>query len=188
MSGKLVILSGPSGAGKSALSANLLNKDYNLAFSVSACSRKQREGETDGKDYYFISIDSFKSKIDSGEFLEWEEVYPQHYYGTLKTEVERLRALGKNVIFDVDVVGGLNIKQKYKDDAISIFVKPPSAEVLEQRLRTRNTESDESIQKRIRKSKMELVYARRYDHTVVNDDLETALNEINQLVGNFLKT
>lgn len=188
MPGKLVILSGPSGAGKSTLAKSLLeNKAHNLLFSVSACSRNKREGEEDGKDYYFLSIDSFKSKIEDNEFLEWEEVYPQHYYGTLKLEVEKLRSHGKNVIFDVDVMGGLNIKRKYKDEAISVFIKAPSEEVLKQRLSDRKTETEQSIEKRVRKSKMENTYARRYDHTVVNDNLETAIEEVNQLVSAFLK-
>jgi guanylate kinase len=161
MNGKLVILSGPSGAGKSTIAKHLLkNEDYNLVFSVSACSRKQREGEVDGKDYFFYSIDTFKSKIEEKEFLEWEEVYPQHYYGTLRTQVERLRVSGKNVIFDVDVMGGLNIKRQYKEEAISIFISPPSLEVLESRLKSRNTESAQDISKRFRKARMEMSYSK----------------------------
>lgn len=188
MPGKLVILSGPSGAGKSTLAKSLLEvKDYNLSFSVSACSRKQREGETDGKDYYFLSIDSFKSKIEDNEFLEWEEVYPQQYYGTLKVEVDKLRALGNNVIFDVDVQGALNIKRKYKEEAIALFIKPPSPEVLEERLKARNTENTENLQKRLRKSKMEMVYARRFDHIVENDVLEDAKKQVHEIVSEFLK-
>jgi guanylate kinase len=187
MAGKLVILSGPSGAGKSTLAKHLLeSKKYNLVFSVSACSRKQRPGEVEGKDYYFLSIDSFKSKIEEDEFLEWEEVYPGHYYGTLKIEIEKRRMTGDNVIFDVDVMGAINIKRKYKDEAISIFVKPPSIEVLEERLKKRKTDSPESIQKRLRKTKMELVYARRFDHIIENDNLDTAIAEIEKLVDDFL--
>lgn len=187
MAGKLVILSGPSGAGKSTLAKQLLdNEAFNLSFSVSACSRAKREGEIEGKDYYFLSIDSFKSKIEDNEFLEWEEVYHQHYYGTLKLEVEKLRSQGKNVIFDVDVMGGLNIKRKYKEEAISIFIKAPSEEVLRQRLNERNTETEESIEKRVRKSKMENTYGRRFDHTLVNDDIETAIQEVTELVSKFL--
>jgi guanylate kinase len=176
--GGTAALIGSSGAGKSTLAKSLLeNEAYNLSFSVSATSRKIREGETDGKDYYFLSIDSFKSKIEDNEFLEWEEVYPQHYYGTLKIEVEKNRSMGKNVIFDVDVMGGLNIKRKYKDEAISIFIKPPSTEVLEERLKARNTDTTENIQKRLRKSKMEMVYARRYDH-VIENNIEMSTNQI----------
>lgn len=186
--GKLVILTGPSGAGKSTLVKHLLNNsDYNLAFSVSACSRKMREGEEQGKDYYFLSVDSFKAKIEDNEFLEWEEVYPNHYYGTLRTEVERLKSAGHNVIFDVDVTGGMNIKRHYKEQAISIFVNPPSLEELETRLKARNTETPENITKRLRKAKMEIVYAKRFDHIIVNNILEDALAEADTLVSNFLK-
>ncbi len=189
MSGKLVILSGPSGAGKSTITQHLLSKkSLNLAFSVSACSRKKREDETDGKEYYFLSIDAFKSKIEDNEFLEWEEVYSNQYYGTLKMEVEKLRALGKNVIFDVDVVGGLNIKRKYKENALSVFVSPPSVETLEERLTARNTESPESISRRVRKAKMEMAYARRFDHIIENDNLEIALAEAESLVDKFLNS
>jgi guanylate kinase len=189
MAGKLVILSGPSGAGKSTLTKHLLeNEKYNLVFSISACSRKIRPGEVEGKDYYFLSVDSFKSKIEEEEFLEWEEVYPTQYYGTLKLEVEKLRMTGKNVIFDVDVMGAINIKRKYKDEAIAIFVKPPSIELLEERLMKRNTETPENIQRRVRKSKMELAYARRFDYIITNDKLEEAFAEVDDVVGHFLKS
>ncbi len=187
MAGKLVILSGPSGAGKSTFAKHLLkNEKYRLVFSVSACSRKKRPSEVEGKDYYFLSIDSFKSKIEENEFLEWEEVYPSQYYGTLNIEVEKLRMSGDNVIFDVDVMGAINIKRKYKEDAISIFIKPPSLEILEKRLKKRNTETPESIQKRLRKTKLELVYARRFDHVIVNDELNDTLTEVDKLVSDFL--
>ncbi len=189
MPGKLVILSGPSGAGKSTIVRHLLsNPDYNLAFSVSACSRKKREGEIEGKDYYFITVDSFKSKIEEHEFLEWEEVYPSLYYGTLKAEVEKLRSLGKNVIFDVDVMGGINIKRKYKEEAVSIFIKPPSLEVLEERLTKRNTDTPDSIAKRVRKARMEMVYANKFDHQIINEVIETACKEADQVVRNFLNS
>jgi guanylate kinase len=186
MSGKLVILSGPSGAGKSSFAKHLLkNGKYNLAFSVSACSRKKREDEIEGKDYYFLTIDSFKSKIEENEFLEWEEVYPNHYYGTLKIEVDKLRSFGKNVLFDVDVMGGINIKRKYKEDALSIFISPPSFEILEERLVNRKTESEENISRRIRKAKLEMAYSTRFDH-FINDNLEEALKEADKVVGEFL--
>jgi guanylate kinase len=189
MPGKLVILSGPSGAGKSTIARYLLNKkEYNLAFSVSACSRKKRENEVEGKDYYFMSIDSFKSKIEENEFLEWEEVYPSLYYGTLKSEVEKLRSLGMNVIFDVDVVGAINIKRKYREDAVSIFIRPPSIEALEERLRGRNTESPENIARRVRKAKMEMAYANKFDHLVDNDNLDAACSEVDGIVGKLLST
>lgn len=187
MSGKLIILSGPSGAGKSTLANHLLENDsLNLSFSVSACSRKMREGEKHGKDYYFLSIDEFKAKIEEDEFLEWEEVYPGHYYGTLKIEVEKHRALGNNVAFDVDVVGGLNIKRYYKENALSIFVQAPTLEVLEQRLTARNTETPENLTKRVRKARMEMTYARKYDHVITNNNLETAKEEVTALVRDFL--
>jgi guanylate kinase len=189
MPGKLVILSGPSGAGKSTIARYLIDKnEYNLAFSVSACSRKKRENEVEGKDYYFMSVDSFKSKIEENEFLEWEEVYPSLYYGTLKSEVEKLRSLGKHVVFDVDVMGGINIKRSYKNDALSIFIKPPSVETLEERLVKRNTESPENIARRVRKAKMELAYANKFDHQVANEYLETAFSEVDRIVGQFLKS
>jgi guanylate kinase len=188
MPGKLVILSGPSGAGKSTIAKYLLdNKKYNLAFSVSACSRKKRDYEVEGKDYYFMSVDSFKSKIEENEFLEWEEVYPSLYYGTLKSEVEKIRSMGMNVIFDVDVMGAMNIKRKYKDEAVSVFIMPPSLEVLEQRLVSRNTESPENIARRVRKAKMELAYAGKFDHQVSNDKLELACREVDHILDLFLK-
>jgi guanylate kinase len=188
MIGKLVILSGPSGAGKSTIAKHLLkNEGFNLAFSVSACSRKQREGEVDGKDYFFYSIDTFKSKIEEKEFLEWEEVYPQHYYGTLRTQVEKLRASGKNVIFDVDVMGGLNIKRHYKEAAISIFISPPSLEELEIRLKKRNTESAEDISRRFRKARMEMSYSKKFDYIIENNNLDETLKAADALVAGFLK-
>ena len=187
MAGKLVILSGPSGAGKSTIVKHLLdNEAYNLAFSISACSRKMRDGEVEGKDYYFLSIDAFKTKIEDNAFLEWEEVYPNHYYGTLQAQVEQLRSAGKNVIFDVDVMGAINIKRHYKENAISIFINPPSFEELEKRLKSRNTETDESIAKRVRKAKMELAYAKKFEHIITNDKLEDAFKEADQIVSTFL--
>lgn len=189
MLGKLIILSGPSGAGKSTIGNRLLeNKDFNLSFSVSACSRKKREAEVEGKDYYFLSIDSFKSKIEDNEFVEWEEVYPNHYYGTLKIEVEKHRSLGNNLLFDIDVMGAISIKRIYKQEAISIFIAPPSPEILEQRLIDRNTENPENLAKRVRKARMEMTYARKFDHIVTNDNLETAIEETAKLINDFLQT
>jgi guanylate kinase len=188
MSGKLIILSGPSGAGKSTISRHLLKiESFNLAFSISACSRKMRGDEEYGRDYYFLSIDTFKTKIEENEFLEWEEVYPNNYYGTLKVEVERHISAGKNVVFDVDVTGAINIKRHYKDAAISIFVNPPSLEALEERLRCRNTETPENITKRLRKAKLELTYASKFDYIITNNNLEETLAEAETLVENFLK-
>lgn len=187
MAGKLVILSGPSGAGKSTIVKNLREQaDFRLEFSVSATSRPKRQGETDGKDYYFLSIDEFKTRIDENDFVEWEEVYPGQYYGTLKTEIDRISKEGKNIIFDVDVVGGSNIKQMHGTKAISIFIKPPSLETLAERLEQRKTETEESIQKRLKKAKLEMTYARRFDHTVINENLETAIEETASLVREFL--
>jgi len=187
MTGKLVIISGPSGAGKSTI-VNYLKSmaGFNLDFSISATSRAKRPNETEGKEYYFLSIERFKSRIEDNEFLEWEEVYPGQYYGTLKSEINRLTIEEKNILFDVDVVGGTNIKRLNKDNSISIFVQPPSMEVLEERLRSRKTESEESINKRIKKSKLEMTYARRFDKIVINDNLERAQKEAETIVRDFL--
>jgi guanylate kinase len=187
MAGKLIILSGPSGTGKSSIAKRILeNKEFNLSFSISATSRAKREEETDGKDYYFLSIDSFKSKIEDNEFLEWEEVYSKQYYGTLKIEIERLKSMGKNVLFDVDVNGAMSIKRSYKEDSVSIFIKPPSIEALEERLRLRNTETEDNIVKRIRKVNMENTYARKVDHIVINESLDDAVSEVTKIVNDFL--
>ena len=184
--GKLVIFSAPSGAGKTTLVKHLLASGLNLGFSVSATSRQQREGETDGKDYYFMTADMFREKVRNEEFLEWEEVYKDLFYGTLKSEVERIRSKGKHVIFDVDVVGGLNIKRFYGADALSVFVMPPSPEVLEERLRNRSTENEESLVKRLDKARHELGFASRFDRILVNDDLEKAKEEALAVVRDFI--
>jgi guanylate kinase len=187
MSGKLVIFSGPSGAGKSTLVQYLKPiPELNLDFSISATSRAKRENETNGKDYYFLSIDEFKSRIEDNEFLEWEEVYPGQYYGTLRSEINRLTLNGKNIIFDVDVVGASNIRRQYKENSISIFVQPASMDVLEKRLKLRNTETEETISKRIKKAKLEMTYARRSDKIIINDLLETAKKEAEAIVREFL--
>jgi len=187
MAGKLVIFSGPSGAGKSTIVKHLCSIErLNLGFSISATSRPKREDEVEGKDYYFISIDEFKARTEDNEFLEWEEVYPTQYYGTLKAEVDRLLLNGKNVIFDIDVVGGTNIKRQYKDKAMSIFIKPPSIEVLDERLSKRNTESEQSKKKRLKKVKLELTYEKRFDITLVNEDLEKSKKEAEIIVSKFL--
>jgi guanylate kinase len=187
MAGKLVIFSGPSGAGKSTIVKHLRDtKEFNLDFSVSATSRSKRENETEGKDYYFLSIDDFKNRIDDNEFLEWEEVYPGQYYGTLKSEISRLTRSGMNIIFDVDVVGGSNIKRQFKENAISVFIQPPSMDVLKERLENRHTETEESLQKRLKKAKLEMTYARRFDHIIVNSDLDKARQEAENLIRDFL--
>ncbi len=187
MAGKLIILSGPSGTGKSTISRKILElKEFNLSFSISACSRKIRDGEVDGKDYYFLTIDSFKSKIEDNEFLEWEEVYPNQYYGTLKIEVERLKSMSKNVIFDVDVNGAMSIKRRYKEESITIFIQPPSLDALEQRLRSRKTETEETIAKRLRKANMENTYAKKFDHIIINENLDDAVKKASDIVKEFL--
>lgn len=185
--GKLIIFSAPSGAGKTTIVKQLLQKELNLEFSVSATSREARTNEINGKDYYFLSPEDFAQKVKNGEFLEWEEVYLGTSYGTLKREVERIRNLGKNVIFDVDVVGGLNIKKFYGEQALSIFIQPPSVQELEKRLRFRSTETDEKIKVRLAKAQQELSFAYRFDVVIVNDNLEKAVKEAEETILDFLK-
>lgn len=186
--GKLVIFSAPSGAGKTTIVQYLLHAGLNLEFSVSAASRQKRQNETDGRDYYFISPEEFRMKIKNDEFLEWEEVYENHYYGTLKSEVERILENGHHAIFDVDVKGGLNIKKYYGKQALAVFVMPPGIQNLEDRLRGRSTEIEESIKKRIDKAEREIGFAGRFDKVIVNDDLKTALIEAGKIVSAFLKS
>jgi len=186
MAGKLVIFSAPSGAGKTTIVHALLDAGLSLEFSVSACSRSPRGDEKDGEDYYFLGIEGFKKKIKEGAFLEWEEVYKNHYYGTLSSEVKRIWAKDRNVIFDVDVYGGISIKKAYKDKALAIFVMPPSIEVLEERLRKRSTDSEENIAKRIDKAKHEISKAKDFDVVIVNDDLKTAIAEAKNIIHDFL--
>jgi guanylate kinase len=185
--GKLIIFSAPSGSGKTTLVHHLLSKpELKLAFSVSATSRAKRPNETHGKDYYFLSADEFRLRIDSGDFLEWEEVYTDQFYGTLRSEIERIHSEGKHVMFDVDVVGGLNIKKQFGKDALAVFVKPPSIEELENRLRNRSTESEGSLKKRVGKAAEEMKYADRFDVILINDDLEKAKKEAENLVSAFI--
>lgn len=183
---KLIIVSAPSGAGKTTIVRHLLSLPLPLSFSVSATSRAPRTGEEDGRDYYFLTPEEFKNKADAGEFLEWEEVYPGTCYGTLKSEVDRIWALGKGVVFDVDVVGGLNIKRIFGEKALAVFVQPPSVEVLHQRLRGRSTESEEKIATRIAKAEYEMSFAPRFDVILVNDKLDAALAEAEAIVTSFL--
>lgn len=187
MEGKLIICSAPSGSGKTTLVKYLLSKDFNLHFSISATSRKPRGDEKDGKDYYFLSKKEFAQKADCQEFVEWEEVYEGIYYGTLKSEVEKMLTAGKNVIFDVDVVGGLHLKTYYGKQALSIFIAPPSLEALESRLRNRATDTEEVIAERLEKSEFEMSFGKRFDVVIVNDDLEMAKKEITGCVSDFLK-
>jgi guanylate kinase len=186
MKGKLIIFSAPSGAGKTTIVQHLLKKNLNLEFSVSATSRAPRHNETHGKDYYFLSAEEFKKKITNGEFLEWEEVYKGVYYGSLKSEVERIRNHGKNVIFDVDVVGGLDIKKIYGDEALAIFVQPPSVDELLSRLQNRSTETEEKIQMRIAKAEQELSFASEFDVIITNNDLTQACKEAEIVIREFL--
>lgn len=186
--GKLIIFSAPSGSGKTTIVKHLLaQKELNLAFSVSCTSRDAREGEIDGENYYFISLKEFKEHIKNDDFLEWEEVYRDNFYGTLKSEVERLWDQGKNVIFDIDVVGGLRIKKKFPERTLAVFVKPPSIDELKIRLKNRKTESDDRINMRIAKASVELATAPQFDRIIKNYDLETALQDAHDLVAEFIR-
>ncbi|MCL3778883.1 guanylate kinase [Prolixibacteraceae bacterium JC049] len=185
--GKLIIFSAPSGSGKTTIVHHLLKKNFNLEFSISATSRAPRHTETHGKDYYFLSNEEFKSSVANDEFLEWEEVYAGCCYGTLRSEVERITSQGKNVIFDVDVVGGSNIKQQFGDEALAIFVQAPSIEELEKRLVARSTDTPEVIQKRVDKAAYELTFREKFDKVIVNDDLEKAFAEAEATLEAFLK-
>jgi guanylate kinase len=185
---KLIVFSAPSGAGKTTLVRHLLKqKDLNLAFSISAASREAREGEEDGKDYYFLGIKEFKNRIRNEDFLEFEEVYQDQFYGTLKAEVERLWAQGKNVIFDIDVVGGLRLKKKFPERTLAIFVKPPSINELQIRLKKRKTESHEKIAMRVAKASTEMATAPQFDVIIKNDDLAEAKQRAVFLVKDFIQ-
>ncbi len=185
--GKLIIFAAPSGSGKTTIVEHLLKQEeLNLAFSVSATSRPGRGAEKHGVNYYFMSTSEFKRHIKNDDFLEWEEVYRDNFYGTLKSEVERLWAEGKNVIFDIDVAGGLRIKRKYPDKTLAVFVKPPSIDELKIRLKKRSTESDDKINMRIAKASVELATAPQFDKVIQNYDLDMALNEAHELVANFI--
>jgi guanylate kinase len=187
MQGKLIIFSAPSGAGKTTIVQYLLKKIPKLEFSVSACSRPKRKEETYGVDYYFISVDEFKQKIKNNEFAEWEEVYKDNFYGTLKAEIERIRKKGHHIIFDMDVVGGLNLKKQFGDQALAVFVMPPSIEHLEKRLKSRETETPESIARRIGKAEVELQTAHQFDSIILNDTLEHAFQEAEKTVTAFIE-
>lgn len=184
--GKSIIVSAPSGAGKTTIVRKLMEQLPSLAFSISACSRNARPNEVDGKDYYFLGLEGFKSAIEQQEFIEWEEVYQDHYYGTLKKEVQRLWNEGKVVIFDVDVVGGMNLKKLFQEKALSVFIEPPSLEVLEQRLRSRETESEERITLRLKKAGWEIAQSKAFDVSIKNEDLATAVAEAMLAVSSFI--
>lgn len=185
--GKAIIFSAPSGAGKTTIVHYLLGKFPNLSFSISATSREQRESEINGTDYYFLESEDFKTKIKNEELLEWEEVYPDQFYGTLKQEIERIWANEKCVIFDVDVVGGLNLKKQLGANALAVFVQPPNSMELEKRLRIRGTESDEKIDMRLQKADNELAYANKFDKILINKNLDEAFFNAENLVKRFLQ-
>lgn len=188
-SGKLIVFSAPSGSGKTTIVKHLLKqKELNLEFSISATSRAKRGDEENGKDYYYLSTKAFKEKIKNDEFLEWEEVYPDNFYGTLKSEVERIWNNGKHVIFDIDVSGGLRIKRKFPDETLAVFVKPPSIDELKIRLKKRKTENADKINMRVAKASAELATAPLFDQVVINDDLNKALEESYELVEAFIKS
>lgn len=187
MQEKVIIVSAPSGAGKTSIVKHLLKAVPELCFSISATTRARRDYEKDGHDYYFISVEQFKNRLEKDEFLEWQEVYHDQFYGTLKSEVDRIWNNGQIVIFDVDVLGGLNIKKYFGEKALSIFIEPPTIEELESRLRGRGTETAESLKKRLDKAEYELSFSNQFDRVVLNDDLATAQQEVIELVTGFLK-
>lgn len=187
--GKLLVFSAPSGSGKTTIVRHLLQQaDLNLEFSISAATRAPRGEEVDGKDYYFMSIEDFKKHIKAEDFVEWEEVYRDNFYGTLKSEVERIWAKGKNVIFDIDVAGGLRIKSKFKQETLAVFVKPPSVDELKRRLKERSTEDDDKINMRIAKAHVELATAPQFDTVIKNYDLDVAKAEAYELVKAFVSS
>lgn len=183
---KLILFCGPSGSGKTTIVKHLLENNPRFSFSVSATTRKKRSNEVDGKDYYFLGIDEFKQKIKEDEFIEWEEVYESGYYGTLKSEIKRISNLGKNVIFDVDVEGGLKIKKLFGDALLAVFVMPPSIDDLKFRLKARATETQEDLKNRIEKAEQELTYSKYFDKIIINNRLDESLKEAHQMVKKFL--
>lgn len=183
---KLIIVSAPSGAGKTTIVKHLLKTFPQLGFSISATSRKIRPGETNGREYYFVASSEFRNMINAGELLEWQEVYPGSYYGTPVSEIERIAQHGQFPIFDVDVVGGLNIKKMFGHQALAVFIRPPSYEILETRLRTRATDNEESLQKRLDKVKWELTFEKDFDCVIINNILEDSLRQAEKLVSDFL--
>jgi guanylate kinase len=186
MKGKLVIISAPSGAGKTTIVKHLLEKDLNLEFSVSATTRSMRGSERNGKDYFFMTVSEFRKRVFNNEFVEWEEVYKDLLYGTLKSELERIRAKGKHVLFDVDANGGINLKKKFNTESIALFIMPPSIEELENRLLKRGTDSTEKIKIRINKARAEMELANQFDTVIINDNLEQTKNEVLNIVKSFL--
>lgn len=186
MKGKLVIISAPSGAGKSTMIRHLLEKGINLEFSISATTRAPRGREKEGNEYYFLSLNDFRERVKNGDFIEWEEVYKDQLYGTLKSEIERIWSHGNNVLFDVDVKGGINLKDIFKHDAISIFIMPPSTDELEKRLQRRATDNPEKIKMRVAKAEEEMKLANQFDNIVINERLEQAENDVYNIVFSFI--
>ncbi len=184
--GKCLIVSAPSGAGKTTIVHHLVGRGLGLEFSISATSRPRRGQEQEGKDYFFLTADEFRARIDAGVFVEWEEVYPGRYYGTLRSEVERIWAQGRHPVFDVDVVGGLRLKEIFGHRSFALFVAPPSIDALERRLHTRGTETIESLRTRMDKAALELTYSKHFDHVLLNDELHRACEEAYQVVRTFL--
>ena len=185
--GKVIIFSAPSGSGKTTIVQHLVKRNPCLGFSISACTRDKRgRTEENGKDYYFLSPEEFKNKIDKDEFVEWEEVYPGNFYGTLKSEVQRIWDEGKHVVFDVDVKGGINLKKYFKERALAVFVKVPSLEILKHRLNDRKTDSESSISQRLFKAKFEMTFESEFDVTLLNEDLRESCEEAQRLVMNFI--
>jgi guanylate kinase len=186
MKGKLVIISAPSGAGKTTIVKHLLNSDLNLVFSVSATTRSPRSGERDGEDYYFISLAEFRKRVSNDEFVEWEEVYKDHLYGTLKSEIERIWSTGSHVIFDVDAKGGISLKNKFGNEAVALFIMPPSVQELELRLKNRGKDSPEKIKMRVEKAETEMKLSNQFDFVIVNKELDRAVKESTAIVSSFL--
>ncbi len=183
---KLIILTAPSGAGKTTIVHHLLQSFNNLSFSVSATTRPRRPYEQDGRDYYFLSVEAFKQHIEAGDFVEWQEVYPGKFYGTLRSEIDRLWEAGKDILFDIDVQGALNLQKSFPQRSLSVFVKPPSLEVLFERLRKRNTETEQTLQERFKKAQEELRFENKFDCVLVNDVLNVALADAEKIVRSFL--
>lgn len=186
--GKLIVISAPSGAGKTSIVHHLLKNMLELSFSVSACSREKRDNETHGKDYYFLGVEGFQNKIKEAAFIEWEEVYENQYYGTLKSEIERIWSEGKTVIFDVDVIGGLNIKKQYPKECLSLFIMPPSVDVLRERLSGRGSESEEKLEMRLAKAEQEISKNQEFDKVILNDDFGIACEETMEVITNFINS
>ena len=186
MEGKVIIFSAPSGAGKTTIAKEILNSFPNINFSISATSREMRKDEKNGVDYYFLTVDNFKKKITNDEFLEWQEVYAGSLYGTLKSEVQRIWNEGKHVMFDVDTLGGINIKNIYQKKALSIFIQPPSVKELEERLRKRSTETEESLRKRMERAEFELSFANQFDKIITNHNLQKAIEETKKIISEFI--